>query len=172
MHMLFTRKFYFFTSEEPRTWESFISCWGNMWWSEDLKKRCGEKRAVLQPVNTHWLIICLQNKLRILCWNLKIFTPRTIQRALTLSIPNSQCKFSQPFKKKMFEWCSEKSLINFHLSKLSIGKFSGERLKKKIEVDYSWKWKGSTPFLSQMTNTSLTLILRPTLTIRAITNPQ
>ena len=150
-HAIYKKK-YFFTSEEPRTWESFISCWGNMWWSEDLKKRCGEKRAVLQPVNTHWLIICLQNKLRILCYH-------TIQRALTLSIPNSQCKFSQPFKKKMFEWCSEKSLINFHLSKLSIPKFSGERLKKKIEVDHSQEWKGSTPFSSQMTNTSLTLIL-------------
>ena len=37
---------------------------------------------------------------------------RGFEMQLTLSIPSSQCKFSQPFKKKMIEWCSEKWLFN------------------------------------------------------------
>ena len=69
---------------------------------------------------------------------------------LPLSIPSSQCKFSQPFKKKTIEWCSEKWLFNQLPSEQTIycqvlhtvWYISGERLKEKIEVDHSWEWKG------------------------------
>ena len=35
-----------------------------------------------------------------------------VMRSGFLNLPSSQCKFSQPFKKKMIEWCSKKWLFN------------------------------------------------------------
>ena len=55
-------------------------------------------------------------------------------------------QISQPFKKKMIEWCSEKWLFNQLSSEQTIycqilhavWYISGERLKEKIEVDHWW----------------------------------
>ena len=55
-------------------------------------------------------------------------------------------KFSQPFQKKMIEWCREKWLFNQLSSEQTIycrilhtvWHISGERPKENIEVDHSW----------------------------------
>ena len=61
------------------------------------------------------------------------------------TIKNSKCRFSQPSKKEMMEWWSEKWLFNQLSSEQAIRcqilhtlwYISGERLKEKIEVDHS-----------------------------------
>ena len=79
-----------------------------------------------------------------------------IRRVISAVTASSYFKFSQPLKKKMIQWCSEKLLFNqlsseqtIHCQILhTVWYISGERLKQEIEVDHSWAVNKALFFLS------------------------